>query len=175
MHTDIIIGGGNRIAAACGAPPRPPRPPLPPLPADSQEFHQIIDALVNLNKRNRASPRAELRGGHIGRYVEYFSTVRAYIGRGGGATAYIRERATEHDLVIVCSYKQRDLDYRRYGMPCRVATPDELSERNMHGQHRRYNTIYIDDPSHVFAQINAQELYHRLGHDDTQTFILLGL
>lgn len=182
MQTDSIIIGsghgrayGNRIAAACGAPPRPPRQPAPPIPFDAAEFHRIVDALVDLNKRNREQPRAQSRGETLGRYCEYFATVRAYVGRGGGASSYIRERATEHDLVIVGSDKVRDSCYQRYGMPCRVATPDELSERRMRGHQRRYNKIYIDDPSFVFQQINAHELYYTLGHDDTQTFILLGI
>lgn len=182
MHTTLINPG--RLVAAlhaltasdAAAPPAPPRRPHPPLPAEGKAYHHLIDALVDMNKRMRAElPLGMQRGYEPAQYAEVFATVRAFVGRQGGSTSYIRDRATVHDLVIVSSHRAADSEYLRYGMPCRVATPDAFSSRRLGSHSNRYNTVYIDDPEHIFGQINRRELYQLLAHDDTQTFVLLGM
>lgn len=182
MHTTLttprrLVAALHALTASdAAAPPVPPRRPHPPLPAESKAYHQIIDALVEMNKRMRAQlPPGMQRGNGPAQHAEVFGTVRAFVGRQGGSTSYIRDRATVHDLVIVSSHKAADSEYLRYGVPCRVATPDAFTSRRPRSCHNRYNTVYIDNPDHIFSQFDRRELYQLLAHDDTQTFVLLGM
>lgn len=156
------------------APPAPPKRPSTTIEPQHREFFELVDGLVALNMRHRRNHVSEFKHMEPGSFAEMFSTVRVFAGRRTGATAYIRERATENDLVIVASGRARDRDYRPYGLPCRVATPDEVLKSAGFGR-ERYGAVYIDDPALVFSATPQHRLLYELSQDTQQTFILLGI
>ena len=132
-------------------------------------FHALLDAIVALNILNRDSINETQYPINI--YLKEFCTIKCNIGRQTGKTSYIKLRADENSLVIVCNYQ---LD--SYFDNIDIVTSDQIKNGIFHDIKRLYTKVFIDEPSYVFKDISVDVLYKELAavsSSDT-TIIQLG-
>ncbi len=142
------------------------------------EVHNMLDKVVDLNKLNRSSIQENVKtsmGNEA--YIREYCTIRFDIGRQSGKSEWIRRRATEDDLVIICKTA-----YKGYfrGIRADVMSIHEIS-RNRHaltrGTDNKYKTVYIDEPMFTLKKISFDEIFPFLinWRIKEQTIILLGM
>lgn len=169
MHTTI------RTAEMRLAPPR--HPPLDAVfMGDRNPLHYAIDLLRSVNQANRLTPDVKRQAqemasnGQCHKFLAGWGTVSCAAGRRTGHTSYIVEKAEKHDLVIVPGYANPRA-YRDCQAP--VVSLQKLEHRNQFRSHVP-KTIYVDDATRMFSEFPLDLLYHLLGLNEAQTFILLG-
>lgn len=136
-------------------------------------YNELVEELIDTNKQYR-----KMFGDNNKQflspvfYAVDFCTVAVDIGRGVGKTTFIKNHANKNDLVIVSNPIAKKFSY---GMNTeyKVITLDELDK----SRGRRYETIYIDEPTAVFkGEPNSKFQMYQVLADPMmeQTFVLLG-
>lgn len=133
------------------------------------QYHEMIDELIYLNLAHRAEFAEYKPMVPPAVWAREFCTVRCNIGRRTGKSEYIKARAREGDLIIA-----PNLQMRRHLFPnmvCDVETPSTLNGKKF----KRFDTVFVDEPSLVFLVMSPSDLFALLAHDGEQTFVMLGI
>ena len=136
-----------------------------------EEFALLVDQLVSLNRRHRASKPDLRETMHPMQYAMEMCTVAVTVGRAIGSSTYIKSRADDGpSLVVVPNERVRDHGYRGRA----VYTIDQVLRGHTRGL--RFDTVYIDEPAMCFRrEAFRTDAYAALTNDkDAVTFVLLG-
>jgi hypothetical protein len=142
-------------------------------------FLSVLDAAIIANRDARKRVELE-RDAVSSEYLKrHHCTVHLNIGRITGKTEAIKRLAKRGDVVLVTNEGVRKHLLRNippgseiYAVD--IFTPQKFSKYT--GLGREYpRTVWIDEPSLVFADVNRYEMYKLLSSDDfNQTFVMLG-
>ena len=136
------------------------------------QFHDAIDNLRALNLEHRKAMLEYAPQMSMAYFAAEFCTVKADIGRRTGKTEYIRDRATQDDLIIAAN---RTISRNLFsGLPAQVLTPDDLERKAIGGAIPYFRTIFIDEPEMVLRRTSLRNIYMMLARDNEQTFVMLG-
>lgn len=143
-----------------------------------KEFEQVIDKLLELNKKLREQHEKThpLQVGGLLNWLFNFCTVQCNIGRASGKTHYVNKNAERNDLIIVGQLDDKRYYYKAKAM---VLSVNEINMHNaLKGEDWLIDRIFIDDPTRCFK--NPPEfdrfmhnLLSRVNVDST--IIMLGL
>lgn len=144
---------------------------MPDADFDFDHYHQAIDdlRLLNLAARRRFAGIENLFI-TAGEFSRTHATVRCSLGRMTGHSHYIQSRAQPADLIVTVT---RNAGGHLFpGAACKVLSATQI--KNLGDNIDRFETIYVDEPSFVFAIIPDKTFYSALSKDIHQTFVLLG-
>lgn len=137
------------------------------------QHKKLIDNLVKLNLKFRASVVDKIEG--LGKYnfaMEY-ATVKCDIGRQVGKTTYIKEKLEKNkNAIVIVNSSNASLNYKSIKDQCLIFKGrDSLNAFNVPNL-ETIKTVYIDDAS---WNDKLELIYEVFTQDDIErTFVLLG-
>lgn len=136
--------------------------------AIQETFQQAILSLIEVNRVQQNwfnDQRAKF--GNI-QFAKDHGIVSVETGRMTGRSTFILRNATERDLVVALNKRMLYSMYR--GCRATLTTPNTLKRL----VESRFETVYVDDASYVFREIERDDLIARFAGKHNTTFVFLG-
>jgi hypothetical protein len=135
-------------------------------------YEHLLEWLIELNKENRKRFEREFLSVPLLDFVFEFGTVRVDIGRAVGKTQFIKDHATNNDLILTFGHQQASI-FEKGTKSLVFSNIDEMFEK-LRGTSKVFETIYIDEPRLTFRNNDMRLVLSKLIYNNEQTIVVLG-